>query len=285
MKKYLIVLLSVCLPMFWQCDSRPSRTEVSRMNDSLLIANAQQEAQLNKFLESFGAIEENLRIIKEKEKIISLKVGQGDIEDETRNEINEDIMLIYELMLQNKNRVQELEKQLKKSGAEGGRLSKLVENLTAQLEERSIEISKLNEMLLSKDVEIEELSQSVNELASSLESMRIISTQTQEELTATQDLMYTAYYAMGTKKELKDRKISVGGDKKLLTKDFDKNYFKAIDVRELNSISISGKKPKILTIHPASSFKLNEGKGNSELIILNKDDFWSVTRYLVIQIN
>ena len=286
MRKYQIILLSICLPILWQCEHRPSRTDMNRMNDSLLIANAEKEVQLNQFLATYEAIEENLRIIKEKEKIISLRANEGEIEGETRDQINDDIMFIYDLMVENKKRVQELENHLKKAGAEGIHLKKLVDNLTSQLEERSSEITRLNELLLSKDVEIEELSQSVSDLTTSLESMRTISEQTQEELTATQDLMYTAYYAMGTKKELKDRKISVGGDKKLLTKDFDRDYFKTIDVRELDYISIIGKKAKVLTVHPAGSYTLEKASnGNFELNIIDRNEFWSITKYLVIQIN
>ena len=286
MKKELIILVSICLPMFWQCESGPSRAELNKVNDSLLIENAQKDVQLNRLVESFGTIEENLRIIKEKENIISLRSSQSELEFDTREQINDDIMLIYDLMLENKNRIQELEKQLKNAGVEGSRLNKLVSGLTAQLEERSREIAILNEKLHSKDVEIEDLSKSVSELTTSLESMRTISRQTQTELTETQELLHVAHYAMGTKKELKDRKIIVGGDKKLMTKDFDRQYFNTVDYREVVSIMITGKNAKVLTIHPNGSYKLEKvNNGSFELKILDKEDFWSITKYLVIQIN
>ena len=291
MKKYLIIL-SVAAPMFWQCTSGPSRTELNKMNDSLLVESAQKDVQLNQLVESLVSIEENLRIIKEKENIISLKVEKGDIKGDSKDQINDDINLIYDLMLQNKNRIEELEKQLKNAGVERGKLNKLVEGLTLELQEKTAEIARLNEVLVAKDFQIGELNQTVGNLSSSLESMRELNKKTTEELESTQDLYNTAYYAMGTKKELRERKITdkqgflFFGEKKVLPEGFDKQYFNTIDVRNTLNISITGKKAKLLTRHPDKSYELvNSQNGDLVLNILDTELFWSINRYLVVQIN
>ena len=291
MKKYLIIL-AVLAPMFWQCTSGPSRTELNKMNDSLLVESAQKDVQLNQLVESLVSIEENLRIIKEKENIISLKVEKGDIKGDSKDQINDDINLIYDLMLQNKNRIEELEKQLKNAGVERGKLNKLVEGLTLELQEKTAEIARLNEVLVAKDFQIGELNQTVGNLSSSLESMRELNKKTTEELESTQDLYNTAYYAMGTKKELRERKITdkqgflFFGEKKVLPEGFDKQYFNTIDVRNTLNISITGKKAKLLTRHPDKSYELvNSQNGDLVLNILDTELFWSINRYLVVQIN
>ena len=291
MKKSLIIL-ALAAPIFWQCNSGPSKKELNNMNDSLLIANAQKEVQLNKLVESLGSIQENLQIIKEKENIISLKATNGEMSEDSREQINDDINLIYNLMVDNKNRIQELEKQLKNSGVEKSRLNKLIESLTIELKERGEEILRLNELLANKDLEIGQLNQSVDNLTTSLETIREINKQTKEELETTKDLYNTAYYAMGTKKELKDRKITdkqgflFFGSKKILPEGFDKQYFQTIDVRDTKVISITGKKAKLLTRHPNNSYELvNQGNGSITLNILDTDMFWSINKYLVVQIN
>jgi hypothetical protein len=291
MKKCLVVFIIV--PLLWQCKpSGPSREELIKAQDSLLIINAQKEIQLNKLVESLGSIDENLRLIKEKENIISLNAGNSEVKGEMKDQINDDIKVIYDLMVENKNRIQELEKQLKSSGVESGRLKKLIDGLTLQLKEKSEEIAQLNEMLLNKDVQIGELSQTVSSLAVSLDSMQTLNRQTQDELTSAQDLFHTAYYAMGTKKELRDRKITdregflFFGEKKVLPEGFDKQYFNTVDVRNTPAIAIAAKKAKLLTRHPDGSYNLVNGDdGNMTLNITNADEFWSITKYLVIQLN
>ena len=293
MKKYLMILATATV-LFCQCRQGPSRTELNQMNDSLLVANAQKDVQLNQMIESLLYIDENLRTIKEKENIISLKVEQGDIKGVSKDQINEDINFIYGLMIENRNRIQELEKQMKNAGVERGRLNKLIESLTLELQEKSDEIVRLNEILIAKDAQIGQLNQTVGDLTVSLESMRELTKQTQEELESTQDLYYTAYYAMGSKKELRDRKITdrqgflFFGEKKVLPDGFDKQYFNTIDVRYTQTIPITGAKgkTKLLTRHPDKSYEIvSDNNGNMILNILDIDMFWSINRYLILQIN
>ena len=292
MKKYLI-LLAVLSPFFWQCTNGPSKEELSKTNDALLIANAQKEIQLNQLVEALGSIEDNLQIIKEKEEIISLKAKTGETRGSAAEQINEDIQLIYDLMLENKNRIQELEKQMKNAGVETGRLKKLIEGLNAQLREKTEEIAMLNELLLTKDVRISEQSYAISTLNTSLDSIQAVSTQTKEELEATKDLFYTAYYAVGTKKELRDRNITdrngflFFGNTKVLPEGFDKQYFNKIDARNTETIVLIAKKIKFLTRHPDDSYNISEDKNSGEITIriLNNDQFWSITRYLVVQVN
>jgi len=40
---------------------------------------------------------------------------------------------------------------------------------------------------------------------------------------------------------------------------------------------------KILTNHPAGSYKLTDDDGGKRLVILSPDKFWSLSNYLVIE--
>ena len=111
MKK--LALLLMIVPLFWQCTTGPSKTELRQMNDSLLMATAQKEIQMNQLVGTLADIEENLRLIKEKEQIISLQAESGDVRGRAGEQINQDIQLIYDMMVQNKNRIQELEQQMR----------------------------------------------------------------------------------------------------------------------------------------------------------------------------
>jgi len=290
MKQILIILL--ILPLFWQCDFGPSKKELRQTNDSLLLASALKEIQLNQMLETMSAIDSNLATIKEKEQIISLKAGTGDIKGASADQINEDIKLIYELMVQNKERILQLEEQMKKSGADNNNLRKIITGLNQQLKEKTDEIASLNELLHLRNMEIDQLNYRVGNLSYTVDSIALANEQNKQNLRSTEDNLNTVFYAIGTKKELKDKKIIVRegflffGEDKVLTDQFDEKYFNKIDIRVTESIAVLSKKAQLLTPHPQGSFDLVVGNDeNIVLVISNKEKFWSISKYLVVQVN
>jgi len=289
-KHILVVLLA--MPLFWQCDFGPSKSDLRSMNDSLLMASALKEIQLNQMLESMSSIESNLKTIKEKEQIISLKAESGDIRGTSADLINEDIQLIYDLMVQNKERIQQLEEQMKKAGVDNNNLRRIITGLNDQLREKSEEIARLNDLLHERNLQIEQLNYTVSGLANAVDSIKRVQDQTHGELQSTRDNLNTAYYAIGTKKELKAKKIIVRegflffGEDKVLTEQFEQKYFNIIDIREVESIPVYRPKAELLTPHPQGSFELVKGdENNLVLVILNSEKFWSISKYLVIQVS
>mgnify|MGYP005812819611 FL=1 len=291
MKKSALLLL--LLPMFmWQCTPGPSKTELLREKDSLLLATAEKEIMINRFIENLGEIEENLRIIKEKENIISIQAEQGDVKGHAGEQINQDIQLIYELMLKNKERIQELEKQAKSAGANNTKLNKLIANMELQLKEQAEQILVLQEQLAERDVIIGNLSQELIGLSYSMDSLHQVSEATRAQLNQTTDEKNTAWYAVGTRSELKSRSIITRdgflffGDTKVLKQDFDKQYFNKVDIRTVSEFPLYASKVKVLTSHPEGSFELANGQeGTLVLYVKDADAFWSISKYLVVQTN
>ena len=100
----------------------------------------------------------------------------------------------------------------------------------------------------------------------------------------------TAWFVFGTKKELKDQNILTNTglfQKKQVLKDSDinKDYFTQVDIRTTKEIKLYSKSADVLTTHPAGSYALEkDDKDQLVLKITNPKDFWSVSRYLVIQV-
>ena len=67
--------------------------------------------------------------------------------------------------------------------------------------------------------------------------------------------------------------------------DFEQGYFTTADKRTLTSIPTHAKKAKILTNQPASSYEIVEENSTKTIIITNPDKFWSLSNYLVIQVD
>jgi len=57
-----------------------------------------------------------------------------------------------------------------------------------------------------------------------------------------------------------------------------------IDARNTKSIPLYSSHAKILTIHPKSSYTLEKENGNFVLLIVDTDEFWSISKYLVIEV-
>ena len=99
----------------------------------------------------------------------------------------------------------------------------------------------------------------------------------------------TVYYAIGTNKELKKNGLlekKFLGQTQVLKGDFNSNYFTRADKRTLNSIPTGGKKFKIWSNMPADSYTIvNDANGMETINITNAEKFWSLSPYLVIQIN
>ena len=289
MKK--LALLLMIVPLFWQRTTGPSKTELRQMNDSLLMATAQKEIQMNQLVGTLADIEENLRLIKEKEQIISLQAESGDVRGRAGEQINQDIQLIYYMMVQNKNRIQELEQQMKKSGVDNQRLNRLITGLNEQLRERTEEVVRLQELLAQRDLQIGQLNTEIRGLSDEMDAIRKEQDATRRQLDSTTDLYNTAWFAIGTRRELRDQKILTRdgflffGSSRVLKEDFDNQYFNKIDIREKDQFPLYNKKAEVMTAHPAGSYQLvKEEDGNITLVITDINLFWSISRYLVVKV-
>ncbi|MCR5197845.1 MAG: hypothetical protein K6D55_03540 [Prevotella sp.] len=101
--------------------------------------------------------------------------------------------------------------------------------------------------------------------------------------------MNTAWFVFGTKDELKKQQIvtkdGLFSKKKILEGNFNKDYFTKIDIRVDKEIKLYSKDAKVLTVHPASSYKLQPDANKQYVLrITDPQSFWSTSKYLVIQV-
>ncbi|GAF02555.1 Cbp1 family collagen-binding glycoprotein adhesin [Saccharicrinis fermentans] len=290
MKKTLI--LSLLVIAFTACNTSKQK-ELEQQNDSLVSVAIEQQQITNDLVNTLVSIDQNLQDIKEKEQII-----KGNLESPERNSkdiqksINQDILDIYKLMLVNKEKIAELEQKLKSSGSKNKNMNNLISRLNSQLKEKSIEIITLKEELNNKNIEIASLNFTLEGMSEVIDSIRMVKQKTEAILDSTTTELYTAYYAFGTKKELKEHHIisneglPLFGKQKVLSEDFNEDYFTKIDIREVESIPLFRPKVKMLTNHPEGSFELLNGEEDTKTIkILDKEAFWSISKFMVAQVN
>lgn len=288
--KYLFALTTVLILIGCNPSGKDAGSKDQTI-DSLQMMTIEKDRQMNSLVSALIEIDDNLQEIKEKEQIITLSAGNVETGGEAlEDRINKDIKAIYDLMLKNKEQISQLEKQLQQSGSNNTNLNKLVKRLNTQLKNKTIEIIKLQKQLESQSLEIADLNFTIDGLQVVVDSLENVKYATQQELEETTEKLYRAYYVFGTKKELKDEKIITSdgflSKKKLLSEGFSQDYFTAIDYRELDSLNVFMPKAKILSNHPESSYALETADDGSMIVrITDKENFWSMTRHLVIQVN
>lgn len=271
----------------------PSSTELKQKNDSLFLALAEKDRENNSLIEGLTEINENLSLIKEKENIIALNATEAGNNATMKDQINQDIKMIYDLMVQNQEKIAQLEKQLRGSNRENANMKKLIESLNQQLKEKTEEIARLTQELADKNFQIEELSTLLGSLRISMDSLRTVHTSTSEQLSETTIELNKAYYVIGTSRELKDKNIInaegfLNLKKKVLNEDFDTKYFTEVDIRSTSEITVNKKKAKVkvMTSHPESSYKLQTNSdGTVTVVISDQKLFWSVSKFLVLQVS
>ena len=285
MKKYLILAL---IPAIFACTQGGNKQtaladSLSAVNENIknelsvkeeLLSN--KEVAMNEFIKSFNEIQANLNEIKEKQKIISTKSEGVELKNNNKDQIISDIQSIYDLLDKNKKQAANLSKKLKNSNLQADEIRLAVSNLTTQVNDKENEITKLKSNLEKLHIDFANL--------------KIRFYDEVEESNMKTEKLNTAYYLIGSNKDLIEKGVItesggfIGlGKLAQLNESLNKNYFTKIDLTQTSEIPIHGDKVKLVSIHPADSYKLIEGSASiDKIVILNQEKFWSVSKYLII---
>lgn len=278
MKYTLSLVLFVFL--FCSCNTKTADTEGDVMSgDSSLVQLkaelGRKDSTINAFMASMNSIEDNLVAIKEKQKMVSQKSTDVEMQKTQPESIVEDIASINSLLEQNRKTINALNEKLKRAHINNDELQKLIERLTKQLDDKDKEILALRTELEQKNVALKTLFSEYNDRIHDLGNQQLV--------------INTAYYAFGSAKELKEQGVLtkeggfIGLNKQVrLSDQMNKSYFTKIDITEFTELPLGAKKAKLVTNHPASSYRLEGDKGAIKLVITNGEDFWSISKYLVV---
>jgi chromosome segregation ATPase len=290
MKRYFLFLFSI-LFILSACTNKKELEALKRQNDSLQNIVKQSDYTVQQYLSAFNEIQENLNKIKQAEHIINIqtaKTENGQLTQDQKQQINQDILTIYKLMEENKQKLAELKRRLYASRVKNKQLLKTIELYEQQLKEKDQEINELKDKLAKMNINIQQLNQEIASLKSNLDTMKQIQQQQEQKLMQQDIMLHTAYYVVGTKKELMKHGVLTrhGFLSKLeVTGDFDKSYFTKIDIRKVTKIPIMARRIEILTPHPQDSYQLEKsGHEITDLLITDPNKFWETSKFLVIMV-
>ncbi len=281
--KYLLSLLPVLI-LLTACNQE-ELTQLQKEVRKLRQQNEmiqRQEQEKNKFVEEYATtlneVYDNLENIRRREGLISeysknIEKGRKSLKDK----MNSDISAIDAYINASKNKLAALQKRFRRIEMDSKAFEQTIEKLTRQLEEKEKFIARLKEQnqVLNKKVEIAHKAMQQKDL--------IIEEQNEQ--------LVTAYYVIGTDKELEEKHIVeekggiLGFGKTIVvSSSLENSYFTSTKIDTMARITIDSPTEdiEIVSAHDPASFDLVPvDKDKTLLEIKDPRAFWKM-RYLVI---
>ena len=249
-----------------------------------------RDSVINDFVSTFNEIDENLTFIHQRRNQLTLEASQ-EMNSNRKSEILDDIRLMDSMLVASSKHIEDLEKRLKDSGVRMRSFENRIASLNQTITQNTTEMEELRRVVEEKDYQIAELSTRIDQYQTELDVKNEELYIKEMDILETNRQMNTAYYALGSYKELKEQGIvdRTGGllglgSTKTIQQNLRNEYFTPLDIREIKTIPIASKTAKIITEHPDDSYELVMEDGLiSALVIENPDEFWRISKYAVIE--
>jgi len=285
MKKLSYVVLAFVSMSLFSCGSK-SEADLKSQVDSLQTALQQKSDDYQQLDEVLTVISAGLDSISMQESELFSPAKESP--KPNQEQIKKDLAHFKETLKSQRERIAQLESQLRNSQGGAKKLQNMVTVLQAQLAEKEMKIEMLEEEVSTQNLTIEDLFQRLSQLMKHSDDQQQIINSQSKMLVSQDEQMHEGYVIIGTKSELKDAGLLKGGflsKTKVDVSSLDKNLFRTIDTRVVTEISINAKKPTILTQMPEETYKIDRNGQSSVLKILDPGRFWGVSKYLIIQTN
>lgn len=263
---------------------------VIAQRDSLATVKQALDSNYNQTLVILNDIETGFSEINKSasEMRVNLKGSEGKTTNK-RELIKAQMISIKENIEKNKAKIAELQHIASKKGKANSMLTETIKRLQTEMDAKAVQIQTLQTELDQKNIKITELNTTVDAQSKNIAEQQNTMEQQKSALKGQDTDLNTVWYCVASSKKLKQAKvISNAGlfqSPKVLNSDFDNSAFTKVDLRNTRSISTNSKRVKIISSHPQSSYNLVTGTDkNITIEITNPSKFWSVSKYLVVQI-
>ena len=296
---YFVAALVVMAGIASMSSCKKDKAEVAKVNqdsidnlaltDSLATIRAEKDTLAALMME----VSDGMNQILDMQNQMSVENLNSDSPDK-KIQLRNNILAIQQGIVEQKQRVAQLEKRLKQSTNYSDAMKKQIASLKQQLDHQESINNSLTAQLQAAHVTIKNLNTKVDSLntenAHVTSAYNSASARAQEETQRANNLvneMNVCYYVVGSKKELKRQKIIETGFLKktrVMEGDFTQSYFTKADKRTLNRIALHSKKAEIMSRHPSGSYVIEDEGGQKVLKITNPSRFWELSNYLVVKI-
>lgn len=287
--KKLLLLIGVAAMAFgtFSCGNKEKLEEEEKQVADLTEDYQQATSFNDSLMLLMGDIYTGLDSINTQEQLLYAP-GQGDNANR-REEIKQNLGAIKARLNANRQLIAQLEAKAKASGKDNAVLNKTIAQLKEHINSQEKKIADLEQALADANKKIGDLTEQVAQTEEQVRNESAAKEEAQAQVVEANNELNTVYYAIGTNKELKQQGLLAKkflGATKVLNGDFNASYFTKADKRNLSEIATNGKKVKIWTSMPSGSYQIvDNANGTQTVKITNPSQFWSLTPYLIIQID
>ena len=287
MKKFYLFFFAAALVLLVSCgdnakNGNTGNTAIGNATvDSMQVANEQMQQFLDLVAGSMDsiAIQEGY-----------LLTGGPDGKPLTdRAKIMQHIKNLKALLARQHARASELEKSLSSNNSvNAAKIKKIIAVYERQLKGKDAMVAKLSKQVEDDAFNIADLKYTIKEMDRDNYELKVKNEALDETINDQDSEINRAYVKVASKDDLKAAGLLDGGGlfkkKKLDVSQINSAHFDEVDIRNFTSLNIPGKKPKILTQVPTTSYKIEQNSdGTTTLTVLDPQEFWKVSKYLVIQ--
>lgn len=289
MRSFLILFLScVCITSCKQDQAKMAAGNHSYEDEIQFLKseNLRKDTMITQSIAYFNEIERNLANIEMQEKQIrDAFVTYGQKHTGNKETLLEKIKLMNSLRIENARKLSLLQQKLDTLNVAQKEFKELFTRLQFEIKQKDKTIAMLQKILAQKDKKYSELFEEYQKQVDINLQQEVV----YKEITST---VNTVYYAIGTQKELKANNV-INVKKKLLTSNefdikskFNEAYFTAVKINEFQDVVVDSKSIRLVGSHPENSYEIvKEGNNKVRLRILDSQNFWKVSRYLIIVTN
>lgn len=273
------------------CGENPVVREQREKIDSLENANWKKQLE-------YEDLQRNLAVISSGLDSIAIEEGKlfinGDVEwrNANRQRTQQNVAFIRDLLARHRDRIEELENRLADGDANARMLKTIIASLREQLDAKEKELEQLKRDLDNNRRSIVALTEQVQKMDEE-QKMRQDTIMQQQEMIQQQketiqqqmNKLSSGYVKIGTKRTLKSLGLLSGGSKnKTAFANADLSMFEKVDIGSTLTMDLPAK-AKILSPVPAGSYQFVKSQYGVTLNILDPERFWSISNFLIIQID
>lgn len=287
MKLFLIIAIAISM-MLSSCGNKDKTQEQTSLLDASKQELATALEERDQLLGLVKEISTSMEQIKHLENIMTISGTQSLENPAQRARILSDIATVKKTLQSRRDKLTELEGRLQESSLYTEELKSTIEALRNQIDSQTADIEALRSLLTKANQQITDLSNEVDSLNTTVTTVNQNLSEAEAASILLENELNTCYYVVAQKSQLKKHHIIETGflrKSKLLKGDFDKGFFIIGDKRNLSTIDLKSNKVKIYTNHPEDSYEITGQHKNKILTITDPKKFWSLTNYLVVQID
>ena len=287
---YFFFVLFLCFVSF-SCGHSNLSKELTAERDSLIKVNQQQNEALTEITSTIAQVSVTLDSIAKHEQIL---YSNRDIEGRvlSRKKILENLSFFENLLTEKSKEMKAMEESLSNKDGNIRKFQIMIDYLVNEIDKKNENIRVLRRELESKNGNISILTDKLSSLKNDVLTLNDTISMLQEKtetFSEQEKKINEVYYTIGTKKDLIARGLlssrGLFAKKRIDYSSLDTSMFVKADMRFLKQLIIVGKEPQILTNVVSTSYTLTEnGRDSYILKIIDSISFWSVSKYLIIQI-